>query len=199
MEADAISDDSGVPGALEISPAEAIPDGLTGRWWVAHTKPRNEKALVTDLTALGVRHYLPLRPRATRSRTTGRISRSFVPVFPGYVFFNGTDEHRYLALRTNRIANTLVVTDQAQLIGQLRHIHQVLTSDAGLEWSGRLRVGEWARVVAGPLLGVEGVVCRRLSRLRLVLNVETLGQSVSIEVSRELLERIDGPSYTSPR
>jgi len=188
-----------VPDILHVSPAEAIPDGLGGRWWVAHTKPRNEKALATDLASLRVSHYLPLYPRATRSRATGRISRSLVPVFPGYLFFSGTDEQRFLALRTNRIANTLVVTDQAELIGQLRHIHQVLSSEAGLEWSGRLCVGEWARVVAGPLAGVEGVVCRRLSRLRLALNVETLGQSVSIEVARDLLERIDGPSYSPAR
>src|SRR5262245_57640435 len=81
---------TGTPG--ELSPIEAIPDDLPGRWWVAHTKPRNEKSLASDLVKLGIAHYLPLRRRQTRSRRTRRISRSLIPVFPGYLFFNGLDE-----------------------------------------------------------------------------------------------------------
>lgn len=35
--------------AMERPPEEAIPQGLSGDWWVAHTKPRSEKLLATDL------------------------------------------------------------------------------------------------------------------------------------------------------
>jgi transcription antitermination factor NusG len=179
-------------------PAEAIPDGLPGRWWVAHTKPRNEKALARDLSYLRVFCYLPLCRRVTRSRNTGRASQSIVPVFPGYLFFNGAEEQRLTALRTNRIANTLKVTDQPELVGQLRQIQKVLAAEMGFEQSATLDVGDWARVIAGPLAGLEGIVSRRVRRLRLVLNVRMLAQSVSVEVPRDLLEKIDGPSYVTP-
>ena len=66
--------------------------GLPGRWYVAHTKPRQEKLLATSLARFGIYNYLPLRQRVTRSAATRRLSRSLVPVFPGYLFFNGTDE-----------------------------------------------------------------------------------------------------------
>jgi len=174
---------------------EAVPDGLGGIWWVAHTKPRSEKALARDLTALGIFHYLPLRGRVTRSRRTGRSSRSVVPVFTGYLFFNATPEQRLLALTTNRIVKTLDVPGQNELVGELRQIQQVLSTDSDFQWHEGVRVGSWARVVAGPLAGLEGVVCRRLSRLRLVLNVRMLAQSVSVEVPREMIEPIDQPSY----
>ena len=52
----------------------------------------------------------------TRSVVSRRMSRSIVPVFPGYLFFLGTDEQRYLALTTNRIANILPVPNQQQLV-----------------------------------------------------------------------------------
>jgi transcription antitermination factor NusG len=180
---------------LRAEPGAAIPDNLPGLWWVAHTRPRNEKALALDLRARGIFHYLPLCVRATRSKNTGRLSRSLVPVFPGYVFLNGSDLQRQQALTTNRIANTLPVVNQAELVGELRQIQRLLLAKTGFALEPAIEIGEWARVIAGPLEGLEGVVTKRLSRLRLALNVRMLSQSVVVEVSRDVLERIDGPSY----
>jgi transcription antitermination factor NusG len=180
---------------LKAEPHEAIPDDLPGLWWVAHTRPRNEKALALDLRARRIFHYLPLRLRSTRSRTSGRLSRSLVPVFPGYVFFNGHDLQRQQALMTNRIVNALPVVNQTELVGELRQIQRLLASQSEFGWESAIQVGQWARVIAGPLQGVEGVVCKRLSRWRLALNVRMLSQSVVVEVSRDLLEHIEMPSY----
>jgi transcriptional antiterminator RfaH len=174
-----------------VSPVEAIPDNLPGSWWVAHTKPRNEKALAADLARLGIFHYLPLRKRETRSRRTRRISRSLIPVFSGYLFFNGREEQRQRALATRRIANVLAVTAQHRLVSELRQVHQALLAGVDVRWHREIRVGQAARVVEGPLIGVEGVIAGRLSKLRLVLNVEMLGQSISVEVSANQLEPIN--------
>ncbi len=177
----------------QLPAEEAIPDGLAGSWWVAHTRPRSEKALAADLAALGIAHYLPLQRRETKSRRTGRTSRSVLPLFSGYVFFNGTQEDRYRALKTKRIANTLAVPEQHRLVWELRQIHKALASGVGLQRHARLQVGSPVRVAAGPLTGIEGLVFRRLSRVRLVLNVKMLGQSVSLQVAGELLEPISDP------
>lgn len=177
-----------------ISPVEAIPDELPGCWWVAHTKPRNEKALAADLTRLGIFHYLPLRTRETRSRKTRRISRSSSPVFPGYLFFNGRDDQRHRALATHRIANVLAVTAQDRLIMELRQVHKALLAGVDVRWHREIRVGQAARVIEGALLGIEGVISQRLSKLRLVLNVDMLGQSISVEVSAHQLEPINESS-----
>ncbi len=181
--------------ALEMPPEAIIPDGLPGRWWVAHTKPRTEKALARDLSTFGFHYYLPLRRKRTRSCNTGRHSNSIVPVFAGYLFFNGTEEQRYRALTTNRIANILAVTSQDRLSAELRQIHRVLRSGLDFRLYNEIHAGEWARVMAGPLAGAEGVVCGRLSRTRLVLNVEMLGQSVSVQVEADVLEPIEPPNY----
>lgn len=180
---------------MEIPAEAAIPDGLPGRWWVAHTKPRTEKALARDLRLLGLNYYLPLRRRQTRSRNTGRTSRSIVPVFTGYLFFNGTVEERHRSLTTHRIANILAVTAQDRLISELRHLHRLLVAGLDFQLHPEIQVGQWARVIAGPLIGTEGVVSGRLSRMRLVLNVGMLGQSVSVRVDRDMLECIDPPHF----
>lgn len=173
----------------------ALPMQVEGRWWVAHTRPRAEKALAADLTRFGIPHYLPLHESVTRSRATNRVSRSMLPVFPGYLFFAATEELRLQALKTNRIVNVLTVPDQEQLIGELRQIQRVLTSNTGFARKPRLQVGHWVRIIAGPLEGVEGVVSSQRSPRRVFLNVDILGQSITVETSPDVVEPISRPSF----
>jgi transcriptional antiterminator RfaH len=172
---------------------------VSGRWWVAHTRPRAEKALASDLARLSIFHYLPLYERVTRSLRTNRRSRSLVPVFSGYLFFAATEEKRSLALKTNRIVNLLTVADQAQLVAELRHIQRVLESDTSFLRRSRIQVGQWVRITAGPLAGVEGVVSHWRSSVRLYLNVNILGQSITVETPPDVVEPIDPPTYAAAR
>ncbi len=180
-------------GAEACTPLILQPDPA-GVWYVAHTRARNEKALAGDLGKLRIHNYLPLMPRVTRSPVTRRVSRSLVPVFPGYVFFFAAPEQRYLALRTNRIARVLEVPDQTQLIAELRQVDLLVASGRTLEVANTLKAGEWGRIVAGPLQGLEGVVERVSGQCRLHMNVTILGQSVNVEVDSGNVERIDPPS-----
>lgn len=166
-----------------------------GRWYVAHTRSRHEKILAQELGRLQIPYYLPLAQKMTRSRTTRRISRSQVPVFPGYLFFNATQEQRYSALRTNRIAHVLEVSDQERLVRELTSIRLLLSTEHDFLVSARLKVGDWGRITSGPLVGLEGVITRLTGRFRLTMNVTILGQSVSIEVDRDTIEKIDPPAF----
>ena len=176
-----------------------LPEHVPGRWWVAHTRPRTEKALAADLTRFGIPHYLPLCERVTRSRTTNRITRSMVSVFSGYLFFAATEDQRCQALKTNRIVNVLTVHNQAQLVAELRHIQRVLTTDTSFARKSHIETGRWVRIIAGPLAGVEGVVGVRRRPHRLFLNVDILGQSITVETTPDMVEPIDPPSYAGDR
>jgi hypothetical protein len=57
-----------VEDVFDLDCCSAIPDGLEGQWWVAHTRARNEKAFARDLERMRILSYLPLRKKATRSR-----------------------------------------------------------------------------------------------------------------------------------
>ena len=149
--------------------------------------------LASDLAKIGILHYLPLRSGRHEAGTFPRI-RLFDSRISRISFFNGLDEQRQRALATHRIANVLAVASQDRLITELRQVHQALLTGVDVRWHREIRIGQLARVVDGPLTGIEGVIARRLSKLRLVLNVDMLGQSISVEVSADQLEPIRTPN-----
>jgi len=184
-----------VGGSPEVVLGSPVPSDPEGKWYVAHTRSRNEKILSQELTRLGIFNYLPLARRVTRSAVTRRISKSMVPVFPGYLFFHGNEDQRYRALRTNRIANVLDEPNQDRLYAELLNIHAVLSSEADFVVAHRLKVGDWVRITTGPLRGLEGMITGCPNKWRLYMNVTTLGQSVNVEVDKENVEPIDPPGY----
>jgi transcription antitermination factor NusG len=118
-------------------------------------------------------------------------------VFPSYLFFVASETQRYRAMTTNRIANTLAVPRQEQLIAQLRSLHRVLLARADFVRSRGIRSGRWARIVSGPLAGVEGVVRQWRSPLRIALNVDILGQAVSVETDVDCVEPSAPPAHAA--
>jgi len=161
-------------------------DELGGRWWVAHTKARNEKALAWDLLRRDIGYFLPLRHCVTYSG--GRKRRVLKPLFTSYLFLCGDDRDRYTAMTTNRICRTLDVFDQDELVTQLIAIEKALVSDAELIPCSLPEIGRRCRVRAGPLVNVEGVVVEHGKRARLILAVSILGQGASLEIDADLLE-----------
>ena len=178
-----------VPALTQDDPELSPADAYQGRWWVLHTRPRNEKAVAADLTRLQINHFLPL---VKHKRVYGRrVHEVQIPLFTGYVFLCGEEKDRQAALRTNRLANVLNVGDQEQLRADLRQIHRVVTSGEPVDLYPRLRKGARCRVTHGPLAGLEGVVLRRRGPWRVYVSVQFIGQSAELEIDSALLEVID--------
>ena len=165
-----------------------------GTWWVAHTRSRNEKAFANDLLAKNVSYFLPMIWKVRRNR--GRVLRSLLPLFNGYLFFCGNERDRLEAIRTNRVANLLEVKDQENLVNELYQIEKTLVAGASLEPHWYVKAGQCCRVIAGSLQGLEGVVAEVSKKTRLILRIEMLGQAASVEIDRNLIEVIDERQYS---
>lgn len=162
---------------------------LPGRWWIAHTKARTEKAFAWDLIAAGgVGYYLPMTRRTTFSG--GRKRLGFKPLFTSYVFVCGDDECRSTCLRTNRLCTVLPVPDPPQLVTELSAVQRALAGNPELDSYDFAAVGRRCRITAGPMAGLEGVVVRRTGRATLVLEVSILRQGASLEVDLDLIEPV---------
>jgi transcription antitermination factor NusG len=149
------------------------------RWYCLHTKPRQEKATARDLLARKLAFYLPQVIREDRT-PAGRKTRSLIPLFGGYLFLLGTEEHRVEALKGNRLANVLEVVDQEGLVRDLGQVRRMLASGMAVDPESTAPVGGRIRIASGPLIDLIGTVIRRGRRDRFVASIKTLGVGASV-------------------
>ncbi len=170
------------------TPHAQIPsaDSSVRVWYALHTLPRQEKALAEALQARGIEHYLPLR---SETRTYAHRRRvSLIPLFSSYVFLRGTRDSAFAAVSTKRVARVLDIPDQQSFLREIEQIQRALSAGATLDPYPHLVLGRKARVRAGPLHGVEGILQARPKDCRLILQVQALGQAVAVEIDAHLLE-----------
>lgn len=158
-------------------------------WHVLHVKPRCEKKMAEYCGVHALASELPLREE-TKVYQRRRVT-VHKPVFPGYVFVRFTAEERVSVLKSNLVVRDLAVIDQAQFTRQLEQIRQALAVDPTLDACAAFTAGRRVRIAAGPFMGLEGVVQTVRGKTRVMLNVEMIGQALSVEVGMEVLERAD--------
>ncbi len=169
-------------------PERAITD-FEGKWWVAHTKSRNEKALAHDMVNRDINYFLPMTWNVRRK--SRRTIKSLLPLFSGYIFFCGYEVQRIEILKTNRIANLIEVADQQKFIDDLVQIERVLRTGETLIPHKYLKKGQKCRIIAGPLLGIQGIIVNIKGQTRLVLQVDILGQAASVEIEIDMIEPVE--------
>lgn len=172
-----------------MSPGATCLSELQGRWWVAHTKSRCEKAFAWDMVRRPMGFFLPMIQRVRISGGKKRVA--MIPLFPSYVFCCGSEEDRYMAMTTNRLSQLIPVAEQESLVQQLDRIRVALAGKAELDPYPFAAIGSRCRIMAGPFQGLEGVVVQRGRYARFVLEVGILGQGAAIEVDADLLEAVD--------
>ena len=97
-------------------------------------------------------------------------------------------------LQTNLIINTILAKHPRTMIHQLRQIAHAAKGDTAMLTVAMCKVGDYVRVVSGPMRGTEGYIQRKGREASLCLNVEILGVAVEVAVSPYDIEKIDSPS-----
>lgn len=165
-----------------------IEDEEENRWWALYTRPRAEKALVRRLLAQQVSFFLPLYKKQYRSGK--RTLTSYLPLFTGYVFLRGDGEAHTQALKTNLIAQTITVDDQAQLQDDLNRVYRLMESGLTLAPEKSLSPGSRVEIVSGSLEGMQGTVIHRDKKMRFSVEIKMLRALVSVEVEGWMIRPI---------
>lgn len=170
----------------QIHPEElfSLPAGESV-WGVVHVRSRQEKVLARFLLQRDIAFYLPLLERK-RTRA-GRSLRSFVPLFPGYVFFRAPLPVRGLIWRSNVAASLLEVPDQESFGAELEQIRRLQLAGASFEVQPEILPGDPVQILEGAFRGYKGTVIRDKGRDRLVVRISLLRQAVAAEFDRDVL------------
>ena len=158
----------------------------TGRWYVLHTKSRQEKAVADQLAARRIQYLLPLVEQVHFYGQRKAVVA--LPLFPSYVFLHGTAEQAYDVDRIKRLVRIIHVDDQQQIEWELQNLRAALEKKATLDPYPYLKKGIRAEVKSGPFAGLQGVIEERPRPDRLLLQIDMLGRALSLEIDGALLE-----------
>lgn len=165
-------------------------EASAGPWYAIYTRHQHEKVVAQALVARRFEVFLPLYARWRR--WSDRVARFSLPLFPGYVFLRGGLERRLDVLTTSGVLFLLSSCGRPASISEVEveAIRRVVHSKLSAEPYPFLRCGDKVRVTSGALAGVEGILTRKRSHLRLVLSVELLEKSIAVEVDGFDVERL---------
>ena len=157
-------------------------------WFVAHTKPRQEKKLVDYCVRQAIPATLPCYDSAHKYRGKTVVFRK--PLFPGYVFLRLDPRQKGSVRQSDYVANLLDVFDQETLQQQLDNILLALEEKLEVRVAPAIGQGTWVRIKSGPLQGVEGWVERRHGMSTVLLRLDFINRAAAVKVDANLLEPI---------
>ena len=168
-------------------------DQSESNWWAMYTLSRQEKQLTRKLRAQEIPHYAPVIERRYKTET-GRIRKTYLPLFSNYVFVCGEEEDRYAAVASGCVSQCIDVVDPQQLVTDLSQIRELIATGAALAPEQRLEAGDLVRVKSGPFAGFEGIIVQRDGQRRLIVSVRFMNQGASAaldDCQLEFLGRVD--------
>jgi transcription antitermination factor NusG len=158
---------------------------IEGKLWTPiRTKPKKEKKLAEYCEANKIDYYLPLRRSVKRyGRKTVEF---FPPMFGGYIFCLLDNDIFKLLVRSNAVFFSVKVDDilERQLIIDLNNIKifEKISCRKEVIIKPELISGKEIQITNGPLSGISGIIQKRKSNIAVTVNIEMLGQSITVEV-----------------
>ncbi len=172
---------------------------LTGEdlsWFAVYVQVNHEREVAKRLEGKEICSFLPLMECWSKRRD--RRKKIQLPLFPGYVFVNVVlDNYTNLNILKTPGALSLIRNSEGPLpipSYQIENLRMMICSTQPLSPHQYLREGDWVHVVRGPLAGCMGILNRLdPKRGRLVVSVDIIKKSVSVELDTEDVEPAQSP------
>lgn len=179
------------PSAAQIAATHiGIEEALS--WYAVYTNSRHEKRAAQHFEQRDIPHFLPLYRAQRQNRNGARVAIDF-PLFPGYIFVN---IHRSERVRVLQVPGVISIV--GGMDGKPASIsdEEMDALREGLRHRcarphPQLAMGQRVRIRSGALTGIEGMVVRVKNGLRVVLTLDLIMQSFSVEVRQDELELLE--------
>lgn len=157
-------------------------------WYALYTNGRHEKKVVELLSNRKVNCYLPLY-RSVR-RWQDRRKEVDLPLFPGYVFVRIALRSRLQVLTVPGVVQIVTFNGKPAPVAdsEIDGLRQGLSCSTSIEPHPYLKIGKRVRVRSGPFAGMHGILVRRKHKYRLVLSIDLIMRSLSVEIDEAEVE-----------
>ena len=161
------------------------------KWFALYTRSRHEKLVERELQKKHIESFLPLRK--IERRWSDRKKTIEEPLFKGYLFVHTPWNRRFEILNTvgvvnfvgPRAADPLEVPEK-----ELFSIRRFIEENIQVDPFPYLKEGQKVYVRSGAFKGAEGFIVRKGRHCRLVISLDLLMQSVSVEIDEACVEPI---------
>lgn len=176
------------PPVISADPRAAIYGA--SHWYAVYTCANHERRVADQLLCRGVENFLPQYESVRRWRDRKVLLR--LPLFPGYVFVHLALQNRLRVLQVPGVVRLVGFDGHPAAVPEeeVLRVRRFLGEGFRAEPHPYLAAGRRARVVRGPLAGMEGIVVRRKNRSRLVLSFDLIQRSMAIEVEESDLAAV---------
>lgn len=169
-------------------------------WFAVYITCRHEKRVAQHFNQRGIECYLPVYRTQRRWKDKPMVTLD-LPLFPGYIFVRIDRRQRVKVLQVPGVL--LLVGGMGAQFAPLPEL-EIEALRNGLdplraEPHPLLLAGRRVRICKGALAGVEGIVVRKKNNLRVVLTLDLIMQSISVEVNGEDLEPVGASSHMHSR
>lgn len=169
-------------GESAVSGDDGVQVVSRARWYAVYTCANHEKRVGEQFAGRGLEHFLP--QYESMRRWKDRKVRLQLPLFPGYLFVHMSLQERLRVLQVPGVVRLVGFNGRPTPMPQedIERIREFLGQGWRAEPHPYLQAGRRARVVQGPLAGMEGIIVRRKNRSRLVLSLNLIQRSMAIEM-----------------
>jgi transcription antitermination factor NusG len=161
--------------------------GTNERWYGLQVRPRFEKVVAIHLRQKGYKEYLPMV--RNQRQWPDRIKEIEEPLFPGYVFCKFDASQRLPVLI---VPGVLSVVGSGRIPvaipeEEIAALQSVVESGRSYEPATFITTGQVVRVETGPLRGLVGIASSHKNDSRLIISVNLLRRSVSVELDSDCI------------
>lgn len=159
-------------------------------WFAVYTRHQHEKTVAQHLAGRWVESFLPLYNTARRWKD--RVKELSLPLFPNYVFVFARLDQRAPILSAPGVYDFVRLGGVPAPIPaeEIEAVRRAVDRGLNTEPHPFLKSGDQVRVKSGPLEGLEGILVRKKGFYRLILSVDLLASSISVEVEVADVERV---------
>lgn len=155
-----------------------------GPWFALQVVPRHEKSVDNILEYRGYNHFLPTYQ--VRRRWSDRVRLVEQPLFPGYVFCKSQSNLMEVIRGSPGIIGLVAFGGKPHPVPdkEIEALQQIVRGKREYSAFPYLSVGQKVQVISGPLTGISGTIMQFKNRDRLVISLDVIMKSVSVEIDQ---------------
>ncbi len=178
-------------------PAAALAAPVVSEHWLAvYTCARHEKKVAHQLQERGIECFLPLY-RSVR-RWKDRRKELELVLFPSYIFVRPAFKDRLRVLQLPGVVRFVTFNGEPAVLsgGDIEALRNGMAHRLQPEHHPYLTAGRRVKVVHGPLSGAEGFLSRWKNSSRLVISIDAIMRSISVEIDETDVAPLFGGAST---